>query len=197
MKDVYETLEHEKVTLSHLRPDEKAFLADLFKRLEEGSSYLSFKRVYLAPDSPVFSCAKRLGKDPEETPLYKVCEDLSKQLGIGQGYLVRAEVVGYEAGPKPQDRELTTGEVASLSGCTAQAVRNAISTWRLLARRVGRLSLVTEKDARAFAQAVRRYRGSPREVASVVADPARAKTFNAALGRVMSKHDKTFAKLAK
>ena len=34
-------------------------------------------------------------------------------------------------------------------------------------------------------------------IISPVVDPARAKKFKAALGRVMSKHDKTFAKLAK
>lgn len=165
MKDLYETLEQEKVSLSRLRPKEKEFLAGLFKRFEEGSNYLSFKRIYLAPNSPVFSCAKRLGKEPEETPLYKVCDDLSKQLGIGQGYLVRGEVVRYEAEQKPRERELTTGEVARLSGCTSQAVRNAVRTWRLRARKVGRLSLVAEKDAHAFARTVRPYGGVRRNKA--------------------------------
>lgn len=167
MKDVYETLEHEKVSLSHLRRDEKEFLASLFKRFEEGTNYLSFKRACLAPESTVFTCAKRLGKEPEETPLYKVCDDLSKQLGIGQGYLVREEVVRYEAKQRPQERELTTGEVAKLAGCTPQAVRKAVRTWRLKARRVGRLSLVAEKDAKAFAQTVRPYHGKDRRQPSL------------------------------
>ncbi len=165
MKDLYETLEHEKVSLSHLRPEEKEFLGSLFKRFEEGSNYLSFKRVYLTPDSLVFSYAKRLGKEPEETPLYKVCDDLAKQLGIGQGYLVKQEVVRHEAEQRPETRELTTGEVASLAGCTSQAVRNAIRTWRLRARKVGRLALVAERDARAFARTVRPYRGVRRKKA--------------------------------
>lgn len=163
MKDLYETLEHEKVSLSHLRREEKEFLAGLFKRFEEGDNYLSFKQLYLAPHSPVFSCAKRLGKEPEETPLYKVCDDLAKRLGIGQGYLVRKEVVRCGADEKPRERELTTGEVAKLANCTPQAVRKAIWTWRLKARRVGRMSLVAEKDAEAFARSVRPCRGKRRK----------------------------------
>lgn len=110
----------------------------------------------------VFACAKRLGKEPEETPIYKVCDDLAKQLGIGQGYLVRKEVVRYLAGPQSKRRELTTGEVSKLAGCTPQTVREAIRTWRLPARMVGRRALIREKDAEAFARTVRSCHGKRR-----------------------------------
>lgn len=53
-------------------------------------------------------------------------------------------------------KELTTGEVARLAGCTPQAVRWAIRSWRLPARVVAakfrwRL-LVWDEDAKAFAR---------------------------------------------
>jgi hypothetical protein len=53
-------------------------------------------------------------------------------------------------------KELTTGEVAQLAGCTHQAVLWAIRSWKLPARVVvaaksGRRHLVWDKDAEAFA----------------------------------------------
>ena len=157
MKDFYETLELEKIPLSNLKHEDKELLVSMFKRFEEGINYLSFKNQFLRPGSPVFAYANRLGKEPEETPLYRVGTDLSLQLGIGQGYLVREEVVKQEAVQRTPHKELTTGEVAKLAGCTPQAVRKAILTWRLKARKVGKLALVAEQDAIAFSQAIRHY----------------------------------------
>src|SRR3989338_162570 len=117
MKDIYETLAHEKLSLSSLRHDEKEFLGRLFKRFEEGRNCLSFKQEFLAADSPLFAYAERSRKEPEKTSLYKVCDDLAKRLGIGQGYLVREEVVPDETARRTPPRELTTGEVAKLAGC--------------------------------------------------------------------------------
>lgn len=62
-------------------------------------------------------------------------------------------------------KELTTGEVARLAGCTPQAVRWAIRSWRLPARMIGRLALVWEQDAEAFAQK-RRQRGRKKSAAT-------------------------------
>lgn len=157
MKDFYETLELEKIPLSNLKQDDRELLVSMFKRFEEGINYLSFKNQFLRPGTPIFSHAKRLGQEPEETPLYRVGMDLSLQLGIGQGYLAREEVVKREAMQKTPHKELTTGEVAKLAGCTPQAVRKAILTWRLRARKVGKLALIAEQDAIAFSHAIRQY----------------------------------------
>lgn len=157
MKDFYETLELEKIPLSNLKQDDRELLVSMFKHFEEGINYLSFKNQFLRPGASIFSYAKRLGKEPEETPLYRVGTDLSLQLGIGQGYLVREEVVKREAMQKTPHKELTTGEVAKLAGCTPQAVRKAILTWRLRARKVGKLALIAEQDAIAFSHAIRQY----------------------------------------
>lgn len=105
----------------------------------------------------VFSSAKRSGRAAEETPLYKVCDDLATRLGIAQRYLIREEVVRYGPSERPAQRELKTGQVAQLAGCSRQAVRKAIVTWRLRARKLGHLALVMEKDAIAFSRSVRPY----------------------------------------
>jgi hypothetical protein len=157
MKDIYETLELEKISLSHLRNGDKELAMAMFKRFEEGSNYLSFKTSFFLSASPIFAYAKRLGKQPEETPLYKVGKDLATRLGIDQGYLVREEVVKREAAQRTPHQELTTVQVAEMAGCTPQAVRKAILTARLRARKVGRLALISEKDAAAFSQAIRHY----------------------------------------
>ena len=157
MKDFYETLELEKIPLSSLKHEDKELLALMFKRFDEGINFLSFKNQFLRPGSPVFAYAKKLGKEPEETPIYRVGADLSLQLGIGQGYLVREEVVKREAMQKTPHKELTTGEVAKLADCTPQAVRKAILTWRLKARKVGKIALIAEQDAVAFSHAIRHY----------------------------------------
>ena len=157
MKDIYETLELEKISLSHLRNGDKELARAMFKRADEGINYLSFKTEFFGSNSPVLAYAKKLQKTPEETPLYKVGMDLATRLGIDQGYLVREEVVRREAAQRTPHQELTTVQVAEMAGCTAQAVRKAILTARLRARKVGRLALIAEKDAVAFSHAIRQY----------------------------------------
>ena len=47
-------------------------------------------------------------------------------------------------------KELTAAQVARLAKCSEQEVMRAILTWRLRARKFGRLALIWEEDARAF-----------------------------------------------
>ena len=151
----YTTLEGKDISLARLIAAERRFLGRLYSRYKEGVSYLTFEGLYSHADSPIHSHAKRLGRRVEETPLYAVCEDLARRLGIRQGFLVKSEVVRDSTGAAGERRELTTGQAAKLAGCTLEGVRKAIRTGRLRARRVGRLSLIWEEDARAFAEARR------------------------------------------
>lgn len=52
-------------------------------------------------------------------------------------------------------KELTVHQTARMAGCTPRAVRQAVLTWRLRARKVGRRALIWEKDAEAFAASLR------------------------------------------
>jgi excisionase family DNA binding protein len=146
----YKTIAEEQIETSHFLPEEKLFLGEMISK-SKSSNYLDFENQLTEQDSPIFSHAKRLGKPISETPLYKICEDLATRLGIRQGYLVREEIVSLPNGESMERKELTTGQVANLAGCTREAVRKAIREGRLRARRVGRLSLVWENDAQAFA----------------------------------------------
>lgn len=148
----YVTLEGSQVSLGRLTAEERRFVGHMVSRFKRGGSYLDFENFYMDPESVVFRHAKRLGRPVEETPLYRVCDDLARRLGIRQGYLVKEEVVRYPDSRGEQRRELTTGAAAKLAGCTHEAVRKAIRTGRLRARRVGHLSLIWEKDAQAFAE---------------------------------------------
>lgn len=150
MAGTYTTLEKRTVSLSPLTRSERRFLGELTKRFKENVSFLDFETSYMDPASPVFAQAQRLRREVRETPLFVVCDDLGKRLGIRQGFLVKEEVVELYAGGAPE-REFTTGEVAKLAACTHEAVRKAIRTGRLRARRVGPFSLIREADARAFA----------------------------------------------
>ena len=150
MDTLYKTIAEEEIDTSSFLPEEKRFLGEMILK-SKSSSYLDFENQLTEPDSPIFSHAKRLGKPVSETPLYKICEDLATRLGIRQGYLVREEVVPFPAGESAERKELTTGQVAELAGCTREAVRKAIREGRLRARRVGRFSWVWENDAQAFA----------------------------------------------
>jgi len=147
------TIEGRQVPLGRLNAEERRFLGELYSRYKRGDSYLNFENLYMSPDSLIFRHAKRLGRPVAETPLYRVCDDLARRLGVRQGFLVKEEVVRLDtATPGGERRELTTGEVAKLAGCTHEAVRKAIRTGRLRGRRVGRLSLIWDKDAEAFAE---------------------------------------------
>jgi excisionase family DNA binding protein len=124
----------------------------MYGHFKKGASYLDFENIYMDPGSVVYRHAKRLGIAVAETPLYLVCDDLSRRLGIRQGFLVKDEVVRPPAEDEEcERRELTTGDVAKLAGCTHEAVRKAIRTGRLRAQRIGRLSLIWDKDAQTFA----------------------------------------------
>lgn len=149
----YVTLEGAQIPLGRLTAEERRFLGHMYSRFKRGGSYLDFENLYMDPESVVFRHAKRLGRPVAETPLYHVCDDLARRLGIRQGFLVKEEVVRFNAEPAGGERrEMTTGEVAKLAGCTHEAVRKAIRTGRLRGRRVGHLSLIWEKDAEAFAE---------------------------------------------
>lgn len=150
MKNSYATLEDSKVSLDKLTAGEREFLGELTRRQKSGVSYLDFENLYMDPASPVFAHSKRLGRPVSETPLFQVCADMAKRLGIQQGFLVREEVVQRYASKTEERKELTTGEVAKLASCTDEAVRKAIRTGRLRARRVGHFSLIAESDALAF-----------------------------------------------
>jgi len=150
MKNSYMTLEESKVSLDKLTAGEREFLGELTQRQKNGVSYLDFENIYMDPASPVFAHSKRLGKPASETPLFQICSDMAERLGIQQGFLVREEVVRRDAAQADERKELTTGEVAKLAHCTDEAVRKAIRTGRLRARRVGHFSLIAESDALAF-----------------------------------------------
>ncbi|MDD5657028.1 MAG: hypothetical protein PHF00_07220 [Elusimicrobia bacterium] len=157
------TLEGTQVPLGRLTAEERRFLGHMVSQFKRGGSYLDFENAYMDPQSAVFRHARRLGRPVEETPLYRVCDDLARRLGIRQGYLVKEEVVRYPEPPAGERRELTTGEVAKLAACTHEAVRKAIRTGRLRARRVGHLSLIWEQDAEAFAESRRTRARSDKE----------------------------------
>lgn len=159
MGDSYSTLEGAQVSLGRLTAEERRFLGQMIGHFKMGGSYLDFENLYMDPDSVVFRHAVRLGKSVAETPLYRVCDDLARRLGIRQGYLVREQVFRHSEPEAAERRELTTGEVAKLANCTHEAVRKAIRTGRLRARRVGRLSHIWDQDARAFSEARRQKRG--------------------------------------
>jgi hypothetical protein len=158
MKQEYKTVAEEGISLAGLDPEERKFLGNIFRRYEEGPNYLSFKHLYTDPEGLAFKNAKRLKKPVREAPLYRVCDDLAIRLGIRQGYLVKEEIMQYQTASVSERKELTTGQVAKLAGCSVQAVRKAIVSWRLRARKVGRLALVWDEDARTFAESVRRRR---------------------------------------
>ncbi|MFH1724766.1 MAG: excisionase family DNA-binding protein [Elusimicrobiota bacterium] len=151
-RNAYTTLEGKQLPLAKLTAEERRFLGRLSKRVKEGVSYLDFENLYLEPSAPLYARAKRLGKPVDETTLYRVCEDMGKRLGIGQGYLLRGEVVESDDPEGGENLEMTTGQVAEMAGCTREGVRKAIRTGRLRARRLGRLSLIREEDAKAFAE---------------------------------------------
>ena len=144
----YVTLEDESLSLTALTSEERALLGKLKKRISEGISYLNLEQLYL---DAVLSHAKRVGVPSKDTPLFKVCEDIAKRLGIQQGYLVRDEVVlRFAKEARSPVKELTTGQVAKMAACTPEAIRKAIRTGRLKARRVGTYSLIAEDDALTF-----------------------------------------------
>lgn len=161
MKSIYTTLEDVKVPLAKLTVEERRFLGALSQQAAAGVSYLDFENLYMDPASLVFAHARRLGRPVRETPLFQVSADMAKRLGIQQGYLVREEVVAQrQDASRGETRELTTGDVAKMAACTGEAIRKAIRSGRLRARRVGRLSLVSEADALAFVRVredARRY----------------------------------------
>lgn len=165
MKESYQTVDGKAIPLKDLDADDKAFLAKISEAYERGENFLNFKHLFTDPAGQPFRHAKRVEKPVAETALYQVCKDLARRLGMRQGYVVKESTPPYGATAGEPRRELTTGQVAEMAGCTTEAVRRAIRTWRLPARMVGRLALVWEKDAEVFARAIRPYRGIRRKKA--------------------------------
>ncbi|MDE2141202.1 MAG: hypothetical protein KGJ84_02155 [Elusimicrobia bacterium] len=152
MKDSYQLLSGEEVGLGALNAEERRFLGELFADIKKGVSYLALENRFMERDSPLQRHARRLGAPLARTVLYRVCEDLATRLGVRQGYLTRDQVMVVREGQAEERKEMTSGKVAELAGCTRQAVIKAIRSGRLRARRVGKISLIWDKDAEAFAR---------------------------------------------
>lgn len=152
MKDAYQLLTGEEVGLGALNAEERRFLGELFAEIKKGVSYLALENRFMERDSPLHHHARRLSLPLAKTVLYRVCEDLATRLGVRQGYLTRDQVMVVREGQAEERKEMTSGTVAELAGCSRQAVIKAIRSGRLRARRVGKISVVWEKDAEAFAR---------------------------------------------
>lgn len=152
MKDAYQLVSGEEVGLGELNAEERRFLGELFAEIKKGVSYLALENRFMERDSPLQRHARRLGIPMARTVLYRVCEDLATRLGVRQGYLTRDQVMLVREGQTEERKEMTSGKVAEIAGCSRQAVCKAIRAGRLRARRVGKISLIWDKDAEAFAR---------------------------------------------
>lgn len=151
----HKTLENTSILVEDFLPSETDFLEALLLRFFSGDNFLEFKQSYLNRESEVIKQARRLNVQTEDSPLFRICDDLAKRLGIAQNYLVRTEVVASEARDVPQ-KEFDIKGVSKFVNCSYETVRKAIKSMRLQARRVGGATLISLEDAEAFKSSLRR-----------------------------------------
>ena len=146
----YETLTNEKVNLSSLTAQEKAWMGQMVKVYQSGESYPQFVNRINEPGCPALGGGSWVTPGVSRSPLYRACQDLADRLGIAQGFLAVSMTAQQEkAGPaeSAQPSYLSCEEAAERVGVTSEAIRKAIREDRLPAMRVGRTYLL---DSRAI-----------------------------------------------
>jgi len=154
MLKAYMTLTGEKIDLTPLTPEERAFLGHIVKAYEGSEAYPNFVNRVNSPGSPALVKGRWVTEKVAASPLYRVSQDLADRLGVAQGFL------GLGENSSPQDagfvdrREpnyVSSAEAAKLAGVTAEAIRKAIRERRIPARQVGRTYLVERRAVEAYA----------------------------------------------
>jgi excisionase family DNA binding protein len=151
----YETLTGERIDISALTAEEKAFLGQVVKASQEGEAYPNFVNRVNAPGSPALGGGQWVTERIARSPLYRVCQDLSDRLGIAQGFLAAGK--GSSPG-RPTFLEaagdaqfVSCEDAAEQIGVSAEAIRKAIREKRLAARQVGRTYLLEPRAIQAYA----------------------------------------------
>lgn len=165
MAKAYVTLTGEKIDLSDLTPEEKAFLGSAVKAYGEGEAYPNFVNRINAAGSPALGGGHWVTEKIARSPLYRVSQDLSDRLGIAQGFLA----VGKNSSPEHPTFVDAGGELDFVScedaakriGVSAEAIRKAIRENRIPARQVGRTYLLDAKAINAYAARMGRKFGAP------------------------------------
>jgi len=154
MLRAYLTLTGEKVDLSQLTPEERAFLGHIVKAYEESEAYPNFVNKINAPGSLALGEGRWVTAKVAVSPVYRVCQDLADRLGIAQGFLALGANSSVEDAGFVERREpnyVSSEEAARLIGVTAEAIRKAIREKRIPARQVGRTYLVERWAVEAYA----------------------------------------------
>ncbi len=150
----YITLTGEKIGLSGLTSQERAFVGRIVKAYEAGEAYPNFVNKINAPGSPALGGGRWVTEKVAATSLYRVCQDLADRLGIAQGFLALGNNSSLEDTGFIERREpnyVSSEEAARLIGVTAEAIRKAIREKRIPARQVGRTYLVERRAVEAYA----------------------------------------------
>lgn len=154
MRKTYITLNREKIDLSRLTREERAFLGRVVKTYEAGEAYPNFVNMVNAPGSPALGKRQWVTKAVVASPLYRVSQDLADRLGIAQGFLALGENSSLEDTgfiERDEPNYLSSQQAAEMIGVTPEAIRKAIRTRRLPARQVGRTYLVERQAVQAYA----------------------------------------------
>lgn len=152
LAEIYTTLDGEKLDLSKLTKEEKQTLKKAIDFYNKGVNYLAFLGWMRNIVCPMLFQDKRwiINGKIEQSALYKIVNDLSKRLGIRQGYLNKCEVVKNCGHKHKKRREVGIDYIAKRLNCSHGSILNAIRTWKLCARNVRGKHLIWIKDANAF-----------------------------------------------
>ncbi len=154
MRKAYIALNGERIDLSALSPEEKAFLGRIVKAYEKGEAYPNFVNRINAPGSLSLQGSQWITEKVAASAIYRVCQDLADRLGIAQGFLAVGENSSVEDTgfiEQEEPRYVSSDEAAKLIGVTAEAIRKAIREKRLPARRVGRTYLISRQAVDGYA----------------------------------------------
>ena len=154
MLKAYITLTGERIDLSQLTLEEKAFLGHIVKAYEESEAYPNFVNRINSPGSPALAKGRWVTEKVAASRLYRVCQDLADRLGIAQGFLALGQKSSLQDAGFVDRREpdyVSSVEAAKLAGVTAEAIRKAIRERRIPARQVGRTYLVERRAVQAYA----------------------------------------------
>ena len=146
MNNKYLTLTGEEIDLSDLSVEQKLYIGEIIKEYRSVSaSYPNFFNLIHKQGSVAMSGKDWIDSDVLDTPLYKVCQDLSDRLGIAQGFLKRGENSSQES-RSDEPEMISVSDAAKCLKISSEAIRKAIREGRLLAEPFAKRSHVLKRS---------------------------------------------------
>lgn len=142
-KHAYELLSGERISTGWLNENDKKWLKQLKKDVEDDADYFILLRFIRGVGAYPLKGSHRLTPEVAQSALFRVAQDIVERAGIRQGFALPPNV---ELETMSDKDFLSAPEAAEIIGITRAGVHHALTNGRLRGWRVGAVWVLSRAD---------------------------------------------------